>query len=261
LDTSIERKFKDNKETVGVILKPSFSYQNYKLSSTLLSKPEKEVSLEVNDLLVNGSTIEVGANENESCYGSVGFVNDQVNLNLKLDVPYDEKDQITLTGSGALTTDSLLWALHGSVKKPAPGKSNYDPQLNARIHFVKNCTTISFDNIIGTKDIFKLSLLWSQKLSETLKVATRYCATTDPDVAPVIETVIEKKGENGSIFKSKSSLLKKEKADNLDLTFQFSYTNKFSSRVTYTLGADLSARELLHAHGNGVSLGFEVKLK
>lgn len=42
----------------------------------------------------------------------------------------------------------------------------------------------------------------------------------------------------------------------------FSYTNKFTARASYTLGADLNARELFGAHGaDGVALGFEIKLK
>jgi hypothetical protein len=42
----------------------------------------------------------------------------------------------------------------------------------------------------------------------------------------------------------------------------FSYSNKFSSRATYTFGADFNARELFRSSAaDGVGLGFEIKLK
>jgi len=134
--------------------------------------------------------------------------------------------------------------------------------LNGRIHFANNNTTIFFDHVLGAKAAHQLGLLWTQRVSETTQVATKYTTTTDLNVAPTLEAVLEQKNENGSVFKAKSSIFRKDKSGDLDMKLGFSYSNKFSARATYTFGADLNARELFGAHGaDGVGLGFEIKLK
>jgi hypothetical protein len=60
------------------------------------------VSLEVKDLGTAGSSVQVGTNEKSQTYfGAVGFVNDQVNLNMKVEFPHDttdEKNKVSVRG-------------------------------------------------------------------------------------------------------------------------------------------------------------------
>jgi len=229
-------------------------------------KPTREVSLEVKDLGATGSSVQVGTNEkSKSYFGAVGFVNDQLNLNLKVEFPHDvadDKNQLKVRGLGVVNyPKDTLWGIDASVSKSL-GSSEFTPSLNGRISFLGSNTILFFENLLSspTKP-HTLGLLWTQQISDNVKVATKYSATTDLTALPSLEAVIEKKGVDGSVFKSKAAVSKKEKGEQ-DLKFQLSYTQKFSSRVTYTLGADFSARELFGATGGDpVSLGFEVKFK
>jgi hypothetical protein len=269
LKTNIDRSFRDNKEAVSVSFEPTFSFKNYKLKSKLLTKPEKEVSFEAKNLLTSGSLFEVGTSEkSKSYFGSVGFSDSKVNLSAKVTYPHDSAaDKAEITGHvyGVLNyPKDIYWGAYVNLKKPAlgPADAKVETDLNGRIHFANNNTTIFFDHVLGAKAPHQLGLLWTQRVNDTTQVATKYTTTTDLNVAPTLEAVLEQKGENGSTFKAKTSVCKKEKADNLDMKLGFSYSNKFSDRASYTFGADFNARELFGARAqDGVGLGFEVKLK
>jgi len=271
LKTNIDRSFKDNKENISVVLEPTFSFcKNYKIKSKLLARPEKEVSFEGRNLLTPGSVFEIGTTEkSKSYFGSVGFSDSRFNLNAKITYPHDiatEKAEITTNLHGVLNYPrDIYWGAHVSIRKPARsvGEVKSETDLNGRIHFANNNTTIFFDHVLGAKTAHQLGLLWTQRISPTYQVATKYTTSTDLNVAPTLEAVLEQKGENGSTFKAKSSIFRKDnKSDNLDMKLGFSYSNKFTNRATYTFGADFNARELFGAHGaDGVGLGFEIKLK
>jgi len=267
LKANIDRQFKDNKEVVSIIFEPIFTFSQYKLKSKFLTRPEKEVSLEVKDLFTSGTLLEAGTNEkSQSYFGSVGFVNDNVNLNLKVNLPHDNekpKADITVHANAVLNyPKDILWGVYGTAKKPTKEGSVVETGLNGRIHFNSSNTTIFFDRLVGSSVSHQLGLLWNQRVSNSVRVASKYTTSTLLSEAPTLEAVVEKKNEDGSIFKTKASVFKKEKVDHLDLKFLFSYTSKLSNHATYTLGADLNAREFFGPQGgDAVSVGFEVKLK
>jgi len=264
LKGNVDRQFKDTKETFSLLFEPTFSYTNLKFKSKILNKPEKEVSIEIKDVLTPGSLFEVGTVEKaQSYFGSIGYVNNQLNLNWKLYVPHDytrPKAEITSNAYAVVNyPNDIFWGVHGSTKKAVKvGSSLIELGLNARIHFVSTGTTIFFDQLLGGNP-HQLGLLWNRKISDTVKVASKYTTSTDINVAPTLDAVIEKKTDNGSVLKSKASV-SKGKSD-LDLKLQFSYASKFSERVSYIFAADMNARQFLGVQGDGMSLGFEVKLK
>jgi len=263
LKGNIDRQFKDSKETVSLVFEPTFSHSNFKLKSKILNRPEKEVSIEIKDLLTPGSVVEVGTVEKtQSYFGSVGFANSQVNLNWKINVPHDyTKPKADITSNAYAVVNyphDIFWGVHGSTKKAVKAESSLETCLNARIHFISTGTTIFFDQLLGGNP-HQLGLLWNQKISDTVKVASKYTTSTDLNVAPTLDAVIEKKTDNGSVFKSKASVSKGK--SEVDLKLQFSYASKFSERVSYIFAADMNARQFLGVQGEGVSLGFEVKLK
>jgi len=268
MKTNIERTYKDNKESVGFNVESNYTYQNFKLKTKFPNKPEKEVSVEAKNLLTDGTLFEVGTSEkSRSYFGSVGFSDDKVNLSAMVNYPHDcEAENAELVGNGYAVINfpqDIFWGVHANAKRGAKSSGNFDLDLNGRIHFVKSSFTLFFDNLIGAKTPHSLGLQWSQKVSPETTVVTKYTCSTDLYVAPTLEAVIEQKVENGGVFKTKASVFKKEKtASNLNLTLGFAYTNKFSTLASYTIGGELNGNELFGARGtDGVSLGFEIKLK
>jgi len=263
LKSSIKRKFQDNsKECLSVAFLPSLTYSDYKFESKLKSKAgRKDVSLKIDNLfdILAGSELKIGASDNlNRCFASVGYSNEQVNLRLKMVASRDEEKKKTETVykcSGVVNyPKEVYWGLKGtfdfSQKKGLPLTN-----LNGKIHFDSPNTTIFFDNILNKHQ--QLGLLWSQKISNTVRVVSKYTTSTDLATAPTLETVIETDCEHGT-FKSKASVLQQEKPD---LKLQFAYSSNFTDRASYTLGAALNASELLGGASHGVSLGFEVNLK
>jgi len=150
----------------------------------------------------------------------------------------------------------VYWGLKGtfdfSQKKGLPLTN-----LNGRIHFESPNTTIFFDNIFGKHQ--QLGLLWNQRISNTVRVASKYTTSTDLAQAPTLEAAIETDCSCGT-FKSKASVLQQQEKP--DLKLQFAYSSKFTDRATYTVGAGINASEFLGGSpSQGVSLGFEVNLK
>lgn len=267
LKSTIDRTISsDRKESVSVAFEPTFNYKNFVLKSKVFPKPGREISLEVKDLGTAGSSVTLGTNEkSQNYFGSVGFTNEQVNVNLKVEIPHDtsnDKNKVSLRALGVVNyPKDTLWGVDATIARPI-GSSEYTPTVNGRINFLGSNTILFFENLLASQNKpHSLGLLWTQRLSDNVKVATKYTATTDLTAVPTLEAVIETKGTDGSVLKTKATVAKKDKSEQ-DLKFGLSYTQKLSSRFTYTLGADFSAREFFGAQGNDAfSLGFELKFK
>jgi len=154
LKGNVDRQFKDGKEAVALVFEPTFTFSNIKLKSKILNKPEKEVSIEIKDVATSGSVFEVGTVEKtQSYFGSVGYVNDQVNLNLKVAVPHDyTKAKAEITTQATVVVNyppDIFWALNGTTKKAAKENSPLEPGLNARLHFSKTGTTLFLITYLG----------------------------------------------------------------------------------------------------------------
>lgn len=59
--------------------------------------------------------------------------------------------------------------------------------------FFYHCTDLISDHILGAKAAHQLGLLWTQRVSDTTQVATKYTTSTDLNVAPTLEAVLEQK--------------------------------------------------------------------
>jgi len=271
LKTNLDRTFKDGKESVGVSFEPTFTLNNnFKLKTKWLTKAEKEVSIELKNLGRVGTTFEVGtAEKSNSYFTALGYSDSNVNLSSKIFFPHDveaPKANLDMNVYGVLRfPKDLYWGVHVNAKRAAKCVEGTSPDLdvNGRIHFANSNTTIFFDHLIGSKNPHSLGLLWTQKLNLTTTVATKYSISTDVNVSPTLESVVEQKCADGGIFKSKAFVLRKDKATNLDLKFGLSYTNKFTSYASYTVAAELNSSDLFGAKvgAEGAALGFEIKLK
>jgi len=279
LKQNVERTLTD-KEQVFFTVEPTFSPNNlFKLKGKYTTKPEKEVSLEVNNLFTQGSLVELGVTEKEkSYYGSLGYVNDKFNFSVKATQPWDVTKQTPVynafgvyKGDPFRSDSKNLFGFNASFKKTANIKDNkevaygpqYDTQLNGKFQFTEYNTTISLNSTFEFKKgnaprELSLSLLMQQYLSDSLKVSSKYTLNSDIQVFPTLDVVLEKKSGEET-YKSKISVVSKAQTE---LKFSFAATSKISQHATFTLGADVNARDFIGPKtAESIGFGFEVKFK
>jgi len=263
LKSTFERAFREKKESISLVLEPSYSFNccNLKIKGKLTSKPENEVSVEAKDYLLPGSIVEVGTSEkSKSNFGAIGYVNDLVNLNVKLEFASQvPSGNLNLIGNGVLQyPQDVFWGINTQFSR-ADGASSWQHILNGRIHFsFKSHTTTMFFDETKTKSQ-QLGLLWTQKLSDKTKFSSKITLDSDLKVDPTLEAAFENKIDNDTTTKSKVNFsLNKER----NFRLLFGYQTKVSKLCTLTIGADVNAFELIgNKGGEGHSLGFELKFK
>jgi len=187
-------------------------------------------------------------------------VNDKVNVSVKVESPF-QGGPLKFTGNGVLQIPkNVFWGINALLTKP--DKKDLEYTINGRIHFVfpHHTTTMFFDE---TKEKSQqLGLLWTQKLSDSMKFGTKFTLDSNLKVDPVFEAAVESKVDSDTTVKSKASFSTNKDANYTNLRLAFAYTTKVSKLCSLTVGADINAFELMgNKGGEGHSLGFEVKLK
>jgi len=263
LKSSFERSMKDRKESVALIFEPSIAIEKYlSIKGKLTTKAENEVSMVAKDYVVAGSVVEVGASQKtKSNFLSLGFVNQNLNCSVKLESPMVVGGPLKANVAGVIQYPSnVYWGANAILTKPE--KKDYEYTVNGRIHFVfpSHSTTMLFDETKSKTQ--QLSLLYTQKLSDSLKCSTKFTLDSDLKVDPVFEAVVENKIDGDSTLKSKIHFSTNKEQNFTNMRLAFGYSSKVSKLCTFTVGADLNAFELIgNKGGEGHSLGFEIKLK
>jgi len=187
-------------------------------------------------------------------------VNDKFNVSLRIDSPF-EGGPVKFTGNGTLQyPKNVYWSVNTLLTKPE--KKDLDYTVNGRIHFVfpSHTTTMFFDQT--KENSSQLGLLWSQKLSDSMKFATKFTLDSNLKVDPVFEAAIESKVDSDNTVKSKAHFSTNKETNVTNLRLLMAYTSKVSKMCSITVGADINAFEFMgNKGGDGHSLGFEVKLK
>jgi len=264
IDTTLDRSM-DNKESVDVVVKPSYrcssGFLNLKIKSKFRSNQQNKVSAKITNFLTPGTSLRAGTKlekdkekaEGRTHFGIARYKNEFVDVRGTVEYPTNGDPLDLSVIAVAQFPPKVYWGINAI--KPRLGNKYF---RSGKIHF--DCDSFAATVFFDNEDTSQLGLGWHQRIDENTEVATRFNLPETWKQSPSLVAAMSKKVDEKNTVKTKLSVY-----DNKDKFKEFriglSYSSQISNSFSCTVGADINARSLVGAKGgNPNSIGFEINL-
>jgi len=216
LKGNIDRQFKENKdkgvkEITNLTFEPSITLKDLKVKSKIGTNPDKEASVEFSNLFTNGISLELGAKErSQNHFATVGYKTQQFNVQATASAPFDRthaNSSYKIDASAVLNyPNDMYWGLQAAVARPCVSvsptgkdkdvKAGWQPSLSGKLHLISLNTTLSVEpgRQKPEKPLpYTLSILFNQKLTPNIRVATKFTCSTDIEESSTLDVALEQK--------------------------------------------------------------------